>query len=197
MTANRLLISFTTASFMTFALFLLMQYLIRTGEVELARNVFIPPELLPIQQDTPVDHSVEPVKPPPPVAPPPPRTQLPDDVDNTTVKIATTTKRIDPPPLQLNTAVMDGDASPIFRVNPPYPMAAVTRNLEGHVIVEFTVTRLGTVTDIVVVESTHSVFNKPAIQAVSKYRYRPRIVGGEPVDVTGVQLKLTFELEGE
>jgi protein TonB len=45
------------------------------------------------------------------------------------------------------------------------------------------------------VESTHSVFERPALKAVLKFKYKPRIVDGEPIEVAGVQNKITFQLE--
>ena len=52
--------------------------------------------------------------------------------------------------------VSDGEYLPIVKVAPVYPSRALSRGLEGFVIVEFTVTRQGTVRDPVVVESTSS-----------------------------------------
>src|SRR5690606_20820240 len=46
--------------------------------------------------------------------------------------------------------VSDGEYLPIVKVAPIYPARALTRGLEGYVIVEFTVTRAGTVKDVVV-----------------------------------------------
>jgi protein TonB len=92
-------------------------------------------------------------------------------------------------------AVSDGDYLPIIKVAPIYPRRALTNGTEGYVIVEFTVTKTGSVRDPFIVESTHSVFERPALKAVLKFKYKPRIVDGEPIEVAGVQNKITFELE--
>ena len=84
---------------------------------------------------------------------------------------------------------------PLRKVEPVYPAGAIARNLGGYVIVEFTVTRTGKVTDIVVVESSSQLFERAARDAASKFLYRPRVVDGEAVDTPGVQNKITFQLE--
>lgn len=90
----------------------------------------------------------------------------------------------------------DGDYLPIVKVQPIYPRRALSRGIEGYVILEFTVTRTGAVKDPVIIESDPpNVFDDEAIRAVLKFKYKPKIVNGESVDVTGVQNKITFRLE--
>jgi protein TonB len=104
----------------------------------------------------------------------------------------------EPPPRFMGTfGTTDGDALPIVKVLPVYPAAALTSSLEGHVIVEFTITRAGTVKDIVVIESSHRVFERSAVEAAAKFRYRPRVVNGEPVEVRGKQHLVSFALDPE
>lgn len=92
-------------------------------------------------------------------------------------------------------AASDGDYLPIVKVAPIYPRRAQERGLSGYVIVEFTVTKHGTVTDAKVIESTNSVFDRAALKAALKFKYKPKVVDGEPIDVAGVLHKITFELE--
>lgn len=89
----------------------------------------------------------------------------------------------------------DGDLIALRQVAPAYPQRAVQRGLEGYVIVEFTVTTAGTTDNIVVVESSHSLFHGAAVKAAGKARYRPRIVDGQAVPVHGVRNRFTFQLE--
>lgn len=91
--------------------------------------------------------------------------------------------------------VSDGEYLPIVKVAPVYPMRALQRRLEGHVVVEFVVTTAGTVRDVVVIESTSPVFDQAAIEAAQKFKYKPRIVDGLPIEVAGVQNKITFRLD--
>ena len=89
----------------------------------------------------------------------------------------------------------DGDYLPIVKVAPVYPRRAVDLGIEGYVIVEFTVTKSGSVKDPVVIEYHPStIFNKAAIAAALKFKYKPRIVNGEPIEVRGVLNKITFKL---
>ena len=89
----------------------------------------------------------------------------------------------------------DGDYLPVVTVAPIYPAAAVRRELEGHVVVEFTVTRTGSTRDPRIVESTSSLFERAALDSALKYRYRPRVINGEPVEVPGVRTLIRFVLE--
>ena len=90
----------------------------------------------------------------------------------------------------------DGDYLPIVKVAPVYPQRAIDRGIEGYVIVEFTVTKTGAVRDPKVVEYEPStIFNKAALAAALKFKYKPRIVNGEPIEVRGVLNKITFQLE--
>ncbi|MDH3401273.1 MAG: energy transducer TonB, partial [Chromatiales bacterium] len=90
----------------------------------------------------------------------------------------------------------DGDYLPIVKVAPIYPRRALTRGLEGWVLLEFTVTKLGTVTDIKVLESDPpNIFDRAAVSAASKFKYKPKVVNGEPIDTAGVLHRISFELE--
>ncbi len=95
----------------------------------------------------------------------------------------------------LGLGVADGEYLPIVKVAPVYPARAAARGLEGYVIVEFTVTRTGTTKDIRVVESSNSIFDRAAIDAAAKFKYKPRVINGEPVEVPGVRNRITFVLE--
>lgn len=92
-------------------------------------------------------------------------------------------------------AVSDGEYLPIVKVAPVYPSRAQSRGLEGYAIVEYTVTRTGTTKDIHVVDSSSSLFERGCVDAAAKFKYKPRVVDGEPIEVPGVRNKCTFELE--
>ena len=90
----------------------------------------------------------------------------------------------------------DGEYLPIFRPNPIYPRRAAERGLCGSVDLRYTVTSSGTVRDPEVISSTSSMFESAAKKAALKYKYKPRQVGGKPVDVPGVEIRVSFEMEG-
>ena len=91
--------------------------------------------------------------------------------------------------------IAEGDYLPIVRVAPVYPSRALSRGLEGFVDMSFTVTTTGTVKDPIVLQSTSSLFERAATRAVLKFKYKPRVVDGIPVEVPGVKTRITFELE--
>ena len=89
----------------------------------------------------------------------------------------------------------DGEYLPIVKVNPQYPRRALTRGIEGYVILEYVVTKIGGVRDPVVIEAKPpGIFNRAAINAALKYKYKPKVVNGEAIDVAGVKTRIVFEL---
>jgi protein TonB len=90
----------------------------------------------------------------------------------------------------------DGEYLPIVKVAPIYPRRAQTRGISGYCIVEYTVTTSGAIRDPVAVDCQPSgVFEKASVKASLKFKYKPRVVDGEPIEVAGVQNKFTYELE--
>jgi TonB family protein len=83
---------------------------------------------------------------------------------------------------------------PIVKGAPDYPPRALDRGHEGFVVVQFTVTRNGSTRDLQIVESTNALFDRAAIEAVAKFKYRPRVIDGSPVEVPGVTTRIVFEL---
>lgn len=89
----------------------------------------------------------------------------------------------------------DGEYLPIVKVQPVYPRRALQRGIEGYVIVEFVVTKNGSVRDPVVVEAEpEGVFDRAAMKAALKFKYKPRVVDGEPIEVPGVRNKISFAI---
>lgn len=92
----------------------------------------------------------------------------------------------------------DGEYLPIVKVAPIYPSGAQSRGVEGWVLLEFTVTETGAVRDPVVLEAEPSgTFDEAAKRAVVKFKYKPRVENGKPVQVPGVRHLITFEIEDE
>jgi protein TonB len=140
-----------------------------------------------------------PEKPPkPPETPPETPPQEMDNVNPDSPKI-----NVAPPSVNANTDIggpggmniAEGDYLPIVRVAPVYPARALSRGLEGFVDLSFTVTTAGTVEDPIVLQSTSSLFERAAIRAVLKFKYKPRVVDGVPVSVPGVKTRISFQLE--
>jgi TonB family protein len=91
----------------------------------------------------------------------------------------------------------DRDVIPLVRIAPDYPPEAVQQRLEGHVILEFTITAEGATKDITVAESSSPIFEEAAIKAVSRWRYSPRVVDGAGVERPGTRTVIRFALEPE
>ncbi len=77
------------------------------------------------------------------------------------------------------------------------PDTSPAKALQGYVDLEFVVTEEGGVERIVVLQSTDPMFEPAAVKAAAKFSYKPRIVDGKPVAVSGVRTRITFELENE
>lgn len=89
----------------------------------------------------------------------------------------------------------DGPLVALVRVQPNYPPIAVTRGLEGYAIVEFTVLRDGSTGEHRIIESSNALFDKPALRAAERFRYKPRVVDGVPQLTPGVRNVFRFELD--
>lgn len=90
----------------------------------------------------------------------------------------------------------DGDYLPIVKVAPEYPRRALQRGIEGFVVVEFMVTKLGTVENVIVVEANPpGYFERAAVKAAQRFKYKPKVINGEPVEVAGVRNQITFKID--
>jgi protein TonB len=195
----RLGISLVTGVIVTFALLWLMQFLIATGRSAITdRSEFRFQDFIRVRQEETIEQKDrKPEKPPevqekPPDMPPPQMDSL--DPSTPTVSLGRVTVDIDVGVAGGDFAV-DGEYLPIVRVEPIYPRRAQSRGIEGYCDMEFTVMRTGEVTDAVAVECSSSVFESASVKAVLKWKYKPRVVNGEPIDSPGVQTRLTYRFE--
>lgn len=91
----------------------------------------------------------------------------------------------------------DGPLISIVKVAPDYPMSASARGLEGFVTVQFDVNADGGVDNVEIVAASHPVFERAAVDAAYRFRFRPRVVDGTPVTTHGVRNRFRFRLEEE
>ena len=89
----------------------------------------------------------------------------------------------------------DGPLVSLILVQPTYPIWASRKGLEGYVIVQFDVLSDGYVANVVVIESSNSVFEGAAIKAAERFRFRPKVVDGVPQVSTGIQNIFRFRME--
>jgi protein TonB len=192
-------VAFTSGIVVTFALLWLMQFLIATGKDVLTdKDKFSLIDFIRVRQEELVDtKDRKPPKPPkvedrPPDMPPPDLDKM--DANTPQVNLA----RIDvgvSMNIEGGDFAVDGEYLPIVRVEPMYPRRAQSRGIEGYCDMEFTVTRTGEVTSAVATTCSNSVFESNSVKAVLKWKYKPRVVDGEPIDSPGVQTRLTYQFE--
>jgi protein TonB len=161
------------------------------------------------EEITQLKERTPPEEPPPPDRPPPPpQLQLADQ----TAK---------PPPVALDIEVPDisvpvstgngpyigqwsagdpaaeGDVIPIVRIDPQWPREALIEGAEGWVEVEFTILPDGSVDDPVVIDSEPPrLFDRNALRAILRWKFKPRIVDGQAVSRRAAQ-RIDFILNPE
>lgn len=194
----------------TFGLFLFMYKLISLGgddrtELEAIAGIHFGPVEIP---DEIVEKSRrKPKKPPPPKDPPPPPKMQISKMDQQVQNMP----KMDMPNVDVpmtggsgmflgNFQQVDqteeGDIIPIVRIAPIYPRDAAMNGTEGWVKVEFTITETGTVKSPRVIDSDPPrIFNREAIRAILKWKFKPRVVDGVAVERTATQV-IDFNLEG-
>jgi|TARA_A100001388_G_scaffold261734_1_gene230823 protein TonB len=185
-----------SGSLFAFLLFLLMYLMIKPGELDLEalknRQMI---DFIRIKKDDTLNERDRklPDKPPPPKRPPPPEIDQPE-----LKKMPTPMLDIELPdinmPIDTDGALVgggqflgDGGLIPLVRIAPRYPRKALIEGREGYVIVELLVDEKGSVISASVVEANpSSIFNAAAIQAVLKWKFKPRVSGGVAVKQRGL-----------
>lgn len=90
----------------------------------------------------------------------------------------------------------DTDVIPLVRANAVYPQRALRQKIEGHVTARLTINAQGTVDDVKIIEAEpRGVFEREAIRAMYKYKFKPKMEDGHPVGQTATQT-IEFNLEG-
>ena len=96
----------------------------------------------------------------------------------------------------LGGAGLDSGVTPLVRIEPQYPRKAAMQNIEGWVILQFNITPAGTVSDVQVLDSRPpKIFDRVAVKALRKWKYRPKMEDGKPVEQKGLKVLLDFKLE--
>jgi periplasmic protein TonB len=133
-----------------------------------------------------------PREPPPPDQPPPPPrldTAAPReavrqvlDIETPDVSIGPTGGPVVATAWQPGELDVDADVIPIVRIEPQYPRDALMRGIEGWVRLRFTINPDGSVSDpVVIAAEPPRMFNREAMRAILRWKFRPRIVDGQAV----------------
>lgn len=86
---------------------------------------------------------------------------------------------------------------PLVRIPADYPRRALMNEIEGYVIMRFTVTETGSVADPEVLRSEPpGVFDAAAKRSVLRWKFQPQIRDGKPARVVSIS-KIRFELLDE
>jgi protein TonB len=218
----RLAIGIVLALLVNFGLFMLMQHMISSKEVD--KQITEDIQLLDFvrlkQEETEPETKKRelPKKPPPPEEPPPP----PETPTPQTNKPQAETPQLDvpridvpmnitggpflgdfaktpapapaPAPVPVQGPIIDNEVVPLVRIPPKYPRVAARRGIEGVVTVRFIITKDGKVRDAQVIDATPAnVFNDEALAAVLKWKFKPKLVDGQPVERQATQ-EIEFKL---
>ncbi|MBD0412817.1 energy transducer TonB [Pseudoalteromonas distincta] len=184
---------------MTFAAFAFMQYLI-SGEqrapVKLGGDIIV--EIFQAPEDSKVRH-IQKIQPPPPM-PKVPQKAPPLDISADPVLAISdfTPVTIDDFGGDINNTINrpTGDATPIVRINPKYPTTAARDGIEGWVQLSFSISPTGEVIDPVVINAEPKrTFDREAIRAIKRWKYRPKVIEGVAQLQTGQTVQLDFKLQ--
>ncbi|MEM8771813.1 MAG: TonB family protein [Pseudomonadota bacterium] len=197
--AIRLFIGVPGAVVVTGFLFLFMAAMIRQ-EIRLedeqdAVNISITAQI----QDTDISNASRDIERPTLDAPPPPPPAVNDPSNRPSLDSVTAAVPEINADLDIGSGFNpDRDAQPLVRIPPQYPERCQGRASDGGetVAVQFDVTPEGQVTNVSVIDSTNSCFNRAAIRAAERWKYQPKIVDNEAQWRRGVVTQFTFQLEG-
>lgn len=198
---GRYFVALAIGGFAALSLLWVMQFLIATGQAAITEALdarFV--DFVRVKREETVERKQEKPERPPEVDEQPP--DLPQqDMDSSDFDSAVAVSAPNPNlDVGLESELGDfslaeGDYLPIVKVAPMYPRRAQSRGLEGHCDLQFTVTPLGTTADVSVIECTSSLFERASVQALLKFKYKPRVVNGTAIAVPGLRHRITFQIE--
>lgn len=218
----RLAIGIILALLVNFGLFMLMQHMTSNKDVDkqVTEDIQLLDFVRLKQEETQPETKKRelPKKPPPPEQPPPPpstptpptdkpKPPTPElDVPNIDVPMnitggpylgdfsAAPKAAPAPPPQPISGPIIDNEVVPLVRTQPKYPRVAARRGIEGVVTVQFIITKEGTVREAKVIKAEPAnVFNDEAIEAILKWKFKPKLVDGQPVERQATQ-EIEFKL---
>ncbi|GGE31357.1 hypothetical protein GCM10011367_02150 [Marinicauda pacifica] len=203
-TLIRILIGIPIAAIVTFFLFVLMNILISGGDFtpeEAGEDVRISisdevEEIEAQRREAQLDQVEDVVPPPPPPQIERERADQPTEGMETAVGALPDFEAPDLGGDQVSFDVSDRDAQPLVRIPPQYPPRAAERGTEGFCDMTFDVTPDGTPTNIQAVNCSSSMFERTSARAIERWRYEPKIEGGNAVWRRGVQTRIDYQLEG-
>ena len=192
---NRFVLPVINAFVITGALIYAMFLLIESPQLELKKQQVYDLEWVQLPEDNdPIVKSIIPVKPkkiePQPIIV---RHTLDPEVE------------VHVPTIQISQIPIDNGSLKIpknnqlalsFGLPPVYSPRLINRGIEGYVVVGFSVNQVGDVFDPFVIESEpKGVFDKAALEAIAKFKYKPRYEDDRAVSTAGQRYIFKFELD--
>ena len=198
---GRYFVALAIGGFAALSLLWVMQFLIATGQAAITEALdarFV--DFVRVKREETIERKEEKPERPPEVDEAPPELPQQDmDSSNLDSSVAVSAPN---PNLDVGLdgelgdfSLAEGDYLPIVKVAPMYPRRAQSRGLEGYCDLQFTVTPLGTTADVSVIECTSSLFERASVQALLKFKYKPRVVNGTAIAVPGLRHRITFQIE--
>jgi len=183
----------------TFFLFFVMQFLIKSDEIKIEEIKILKfPDFVYLFKKSELVQNPGERKPEKLIQPPITDFDQSDTIDSNLTVLVTETN----PPLTGSPAeripkpTINSGLLSVVEAHPVYPHRALSKNIEGHVVVEFTVTKSASTDAVHVVEaSPANIFDRPAIRAASKSRFKPQIIYSKAVAVKGIRKISRLEIE--
>ncbi|HMN43683.1 MAG TPA: energy transducer TonB [Povalibacter sp.] len=201
-----MLLAFVAAVFVSLILFALLYAAIHAGEfVADKREALQTIDFVRLKRDSETETLSRRKPPPPPAQPPPPAKmrvaaeavqQGPSAMEIPSLNLAAT---VGGGPIggqvgKGGGAMFDGDLLPLQRIPPQYPRDAARGGITGWVQLEVLVNADGSVRSAKVTDAKpRGIFEASAVQAVMRWKFKPKIQDGKPVEQRGSQ-KIEFNL---
>lgn len=201
---QRLLIGIGIGGGITFGLFVLMAFLVKSelqppekSDDSIVEFVIAAPE-----EDVRTRDRRLPKPPPPPKTPPPQQVRKVAKIQKPTTKLNLNLGKFD---AAVNTGtylgnvgggnLSDGDAIPMVIIEPRYPRKAAMEGIEGWVRFEFTVAPDGSPMNVKVVDAKPKrIFERDARKAIYKWKFKPRVIDGKAVEQPNMRYTMEFKL---
>lgn len=206
MNMTRMAVGAMLGAMTTLCLLFLMNLLINNQfeEPDDYRTIPVAPILMPNISTEKRTEAPPPVKPPEP-APPPEEMSVQDfEIPEIVIQIDFDTPIFNDTLLDTRALVFtEGEYIPIVKVQPEYPNSALSRGIEGYCTVAYTITETGATRDArAVTEDCRTkdgqlttVFDRVSVRAAMKFKYKPKVVDGKPVEIHGVKSRFVFEMK--
>jgi periplasmic protein TonB len=200
--------AFIVSMGISLALFSLLYSVIRIGHHSVEKGELLPTiDFVRLKRDSEVETLARRKPPPPPPAEPPPPAKMrvateaapQDTLGGFAVPNLALAANVGGGPIagQMGAGaggMFDGDILPLQRIPPQYPRDAARSGVTGWVQLEVLVNADGSVRSARVTDSKpRGIFEAAAVAAVLRWKFKPKVVNGKPVEQRGQQ-KIEFNL---